>query len=163
MTKHITRDTQIRAVIGLLHEVSEQFARLAQELADRAATHPTDLMAISVLARHRAEPLTVSRLGDQLNLSRGATTSLVDRLERAGHVERIRDHTDRRRIYVQITPAAEATAGSVLSDFLERTADALGDYGEVELAQIRRFLADVLAALTGSQPAAIPSTSAPSR
>ncbi len=52
--------------------------------------HPTDLNAL--LAVMRAEragaPLTPGRLGQHLGLSSGATTAVIDRLERAGHVQR---------------------------------------------------------------------------
>jgi DNA-binding MarR family transcriptional regulator len=50
--------------------------------------------------------LTPSELGQRLGLSSGGVTVLVDRLERAGHVERHPHPQDRRKRVLSLTPAA---------------------------------------------------------
>jgi len=152
MTEHTAGRPAVKELIRLLHRTSEGITRRAQEMAERSGSHPTDLTAVSLLARHAGQPLTVSALGEQLNLSRAATTSLVDRLERVGHVRRVRDETDRRRIYLHTTEAADAAAEAVLKNFLDRTVAALEGYSDAELAAARRFLTDVCAALEQSSP-----------
>lgn len=133
-------------LIALLQETGEGMARLAQDMAETARSHPTDMTAVSVLSRHPA-PLTVGELGREMGLSKAATTALVDRLERAGHVHRVRDTRDRRRWHLRVTDSAHALAESVLRDFLDHTRAALAHYDPGELAVARRFLTDVRDAL----------------
>jgi DNA-binding MarR family transcriptional regulator len=140
------RDLLVEQLIALLHQTGEGMNRLAQRMAEVSDAHPTDLTAISLLARH-AEPVTVGRLGAELQLSKAATTALVDRLERAGHVHRVRDPSDRRRWYLEVTDSAHRVAQTVLEDFLHRTRTALAAYSPAELQAAQRFLTDVAAAL----------------
>lgn len=145
----VLRDQYVEELVGLLHHSGEGMTRLGQEMAVASQSHPTDMAAISVLARHPAQ-LTVGELGSQLGLSKAATTSLVDRLEAAGHVHRVRDTTDRRRWHLQVTDTAHDLAEAVLSDFLHRTREALASYSVEDLHVARRFLTDVNNALNPS-------------
>lgn len=47
-------------------------------------------------AEQRGEPLSPDRLSERVSLSSGATTTLITRRERAHHVVRTREHSDRR-------------------------------------------------------------------
>jgi DNA-binding MarR family transcriptional regulator len=53
-----------------------------------------------------SDGLTPTELGQRLGLSSGGVTVLVDRLERAGHVERHRHPQDRRKRILSLTPEA---------------------------------------------------------
>ena len=53
-------------------------------------------------------PATAGWLGAQLGLTSASTTSLIDRLEAAGHVRRVRTARDRRKVEVQVTDEAVA-------------------------------------------------------
>lgn len=50
---------------------------------------------------------SMSELAERVGLSRAAMTTLADRIERAGYVERIPDPADRRRILLGVTPKWE--------------------------------------------------------
>lgn len=136
----------VEELLGLLHHSGEGLTRLAQEMAAASRSHPTDMAAISLLARRPAQ-LTVGGLGQELGLSKAATTSLVDRLEAAGHVHRVRDTGDRRRWHLEVTETAHHLAASILDEFLRRTREALASYSVEDLDVARRFLTDVNAAL----------------
>jgi len=94
-------------------------------------------------AEGAGEPLTPGRLGEHLGLSSGATTAVIDRLERADHVSRSRDGHDRRRVTLHYG----ATAARVGREFfgpLGTKMDAfLAGYSDAERAAVRRFLTDV--------------------
>ena len=55
----------------------------------------SDMRAILLLSERG--PMGGAELARRLGISSAATTVLVDRLERAGHFERVRDTGDRRR------------------------------------------------------------------
>lgn len=139
--------SQIEALIHLLHEVSEELSQLSADMATAAGSHPTDLHAVSLISRHQGDPLTVGALREHMGLSPAATTALVDRLESSGHVRRVRDDRDRRRVYLHATEQAHTTASMVLRGFLDELRSALTKYDEDELSAAARFLEDVREAL----------------
>lgn len=52
---------------------------------------------------------TMTRLAERIGMTSGGATSLIDRLERDGYVERTSDPDDRRRQLVKLTPKGSAT------------------------------------------------------
>jgi DNA-binding MarR family transcriptional regulator len=73
---------------------------LQRELAATHGISLGDLHAVRVLARQGEVP--ISRYGDELGVPRSTITNLVDRLERAGLVERLPGPTDRRVTLVRL-------------------------------------------------------------
>lgn len=76
---------------------------LQRDLAARHGISLGDLHAVHVLARQGEVP--ISRYGEELGVPRSTITNLVDRLERAGLVERRFSKTDRRVTLVALTGA----------------------------------------------------------
>lgn len=68
----------------------------------------TDMTAIAMLNDHG--PLGAAELADRLGIRSASATVLVDRLERAGHVERVRDTVDRRRVSLTSTAGARTAS-----------------------------------------------------
>ena len=56
---------------------------------------------------------TPKQAGEYLGLSTGATTSLIDRLERHGHLERRPNPADRRSVLLHLTPSGAAVAQQI--------------------------------------------------
>ena len=116
--------------------------RLVGAFAARQGLHATDVDALLhvMVAERRGEPLTAGRLGAALDLSSGAVTALVDRLERAGHVARARDAADRRKVLLHYSPAGMALARSFFEPLNARTEPLMDTYTEAELRTVTRFL-----------------------
>ena len=57
------------------------------------------------LARAEDDQLTMGALAEQVALTSGGVTRLLDRMVRAGYVERRQCPTDRRIVYAALTPA----------------------------------------------------------
>lgn len=119
-------------------------AQMAHGMAVRMGLHPTDLFAImdlsDFLKRHDRPP-TIGELGEVTGLSSAAATTLVDRLVRAGYVERIRDTEDRRRVHLQLTPRHTEAAAPIVRGYIERLTAALDPFDDDELAAAARVLA----------------------
>jgi DNA-binding MarR family transcriptional regulator len=135
------------ALVVLLHELGHHLHAVGIRFAAREALHPTDVQALSVLALAGGQ-LTAGELARSLELSTGATTRLVDRLEQVGHVTRHADADDRRRRHVAISPAAMATAGSFFGRLATVLDTVVADYDAQEQATIRRFLTEVIAVVS---------------
>jgi DNA-binding MarR family transcriptional regulator len=122
-------------------------------------------------------PMTMSQVGSSIGLSRAAVTSLIDRLEAAGYVERREDANDRRRTIVTHTDKAYSQVAPIASihairltewvasmsdeewDVIYRFLDAVGGTCKEEAARLRTFTDDEMrdgsaevAGATGSLP-----------
>ena len=53
-------------------------------------------------------------VGARMHITSGSVTALLDNLERKGYVERTSDAADRRRVLVDVTPAAQALLDELL-------------------------------------------------
>ena len=122
----------------------------SQDLTVRTARHMamnvSDMTAVMALSEHG--PMGVAELARRLGVSSPATTVLVDRLERAGHVERVRDAVDRRRVRVTDTPAGR---GATLDAWLpaireiDEVCRALSESDQVLVRDVLDRLTDVMA------------------
>jgi DNA-binding MarR family transcriptional regulator len=74
-----------------------------QAVADYLGINRTDARCLDIVDRHGR--ITAGQLAAESGLTTGAVTAVLDHLERAGYVRRIRDTNDRRRVLVEPTPA----------------------------------------------------------
>lgn len=127
---------------GRLVESQRQLHRIFdRSLRDTVGLSIMWYEALLRLARSPQGHLTVNELGDALDLTSGGATRLVDRLEEAGHVERVACPTDRRVWWVALTDSGRETlemGTRVHLDDLEKHFVAQLD--EDELATLNDFL-----------------------
>ena len=76
------------------------------EFSGRMHMTTQELLAIAHVSMSGAGGLGPSDLARRLHMTTGATTTLLDRLEARGHVERERHPSDRRKVIVHVTPHA---------------------------------------------------------
>ncbi|MDG6104088.1 MarR family transcriptional regulator [Dactylosporangium aurantiacum] len=117
---------------------------LHQSVADRFGLNPTDLKCLDLAAR---EPdLTAGRIAELTAMSTSAVTALLDRLERRGFIERRRDPTDRRRVYVVSTGRHERELATIYAPLATATGAVLDSYSDDELRLLLGFLERLTAA-----------------
>jgi DNA-binding MarR family transcriptional regulator len=103
-------------LMGLLAETHTKLTRiLGATLADACGLQLTWFDVLIRLGRSPGGRLTMSQLATQVSLTTGGVTRLVDRIAEAGYVERQNCPSDRRSVYVALTPLGseklhEATA-----------------------------------------------------
>jgi DNA-binding MarR family transcriptional regulator len=127
-----------------------EMGSLTGRFAATTGLHPTDVRALWLLAEPEAPP-TAGELGVRLDLSSGAATRAVDRLERAGYVERVRDPDDRRRVGLRLTGEAEAVTGAFFGRVASVVGEAIEGFTEPELAVAARFLSRIHEAMRESR------------
>lgn len=133
-------------LVRLLQRYVVEAVRLGRVFAEKHHMHPTDWAALlAVIQGDRiGRPLTPGELGQCLGISSGATTAVLDRLERAGHVRRVRDDRDRRRLTLHRAESATALLHT-FSEPLDAAMDAIVvGYSGGELAVVQRFLDDAI-------------------
>ena len=63
--------------------------------------------------------MPVGTVGAVMHITSGTMTSVLDTLERNGYVERVADPDDRRRVLVDVTPAAQAVLDRLLPEVVQ--------------------------------------------
>lgn len=137
-------DSDRDELVRLLQAYAGEAQRLSQVFADQQDMHVTDLYALLAVmqADHAGTPLTPGRLGAHLGVSSGATTAVIDRLERAEHVRRRRDDRDRRRVTLHYGAAAARVGAAFFGPLGVRMDAMLSAYTDAEVGVVRRFLAE---------------------
>jgi DNA-binding MarR family transcriptional regulator len=87
-------------------------ASLQAAVAARVGLSPADIAAVELLARRG--PLTAGELGAATALASASVTGLIDRLEAARFVRRVRDPQDGRRVRVETRPDGMRRIGEAL-------------------------------------------------
>lgn len=134
-------------LVALLQDYAGEAERLGQAFAGRHGLHPTDLHALLAVLRAdtAGSPLTPGALGERLGLTTGATTAVVDRLERAGHVRRSRESSDRRRVTLRHGETAATVGAEFFGPLGAKTDELLTGYSDDELDATARFLTEMTA------------------
>ena len=129
-------------LVHLLRGLTVEFDLFAAEFANTNQLHPTDLRALIHLldAARAGTQATPGWLGEQLGLNSASTTGLVDRLEKAGHVRRVRDTEDRRRVLLTVQDQATALGWSFSGPLITELVTAMRSFSAAELETTRRFL-----------------------
>ena len=126
------------------------FREIGRDFGVRMGLHATDATALVEIleAQDRGTPLTQSGLSRRIGLTPGATSSLLNRLEEAGHVTRARDHADRRIVTLRAAPGVEAGIGRYFGPLVDRADALMRHYPPEVLAGIEQFLTEYGAMLT---------------
>ncbi|RPI31068.1 MAG: MarR family transcriptional regulator [Actinomycetota bacterium] len=131
-------ETLVDEVGVALREMRESADRVDDALASCFGLNRSDLRCLALL--YREDQLTAGQLADATSLSPGATTTALDRLERAGYALRVVDPHDRRRVFVRLTPAA-LELGARLYGQVDLAARAqLDPLGDADLVVVRDYL-----------------------
>ncbi|MGW3207850.1 MarR family winged helix-turn-helix transcriptional regulator [Streptomyces sp. NPDC001135] len=129
-------------IVHLLRAVTVELGLHSSRFAQRNGMHPTDVRALIALmdARRAGEETTAGRLGAALGLNSAGTTALLDRLERAGHVRRVRGQSDRRKVVVEVTDGTVELGWAFFGPLIERSVELLRGYDDQQRAAVREFL-----------------------
>ncbi|SMX77816.1 DNA-binding transcriptional regulator, MarR family [Brevibacterium aurantiacum] len=126
-------------LIDAITDWVQQLIRMNALVAAGSDLIPTDLHCLHVL--QQTGPTTTGKLGEQVGLSAGAASRMIDRLESTGFVERSRDISDRRKVTVSATVSGLQRAGAAYGGLTARTRQDLEGFSASELDVLMRFVA----------------------
>jgi DNA-binding MarR family transcriptional regulator len=106
-------------------------------VADHLGINRTDARCLGII--ERLGGVTAGRLARESGLSTGAVTTVLDRLERSGLARRTSDLDDRRRVLVEVTPAARAANEALYRPLAEAAGEQMLRYSEEQLALLRDY------------------------
>jgi DNA-binding MarR family transcriptional regulator len=131
------RERLVSDVIGALTGWTVAVAQLNGMIADRMQVTETGLQCLYELARHG--PSTPGELARRVNLTSGAASRMVERLQSAGYVRRVPDPHDRRRVVVEPTRESLERISGYYTPLTDRLREHLADLGDDHLALFLRF------------------------
>ena len=99
-------DAEYRSLADFRH-LLRRFLAFSEERARKVGLKPQQHQLLLAVRAAVPEPPTIRTLAERLVLRHHSTVELVDRLERARMVARVRAREDRRKMRVQITPRGE--------------------------------------------------------
>ena len=105
---------------------------------ERLGVNRTDLRCLDILGQRG--PLTAGELAAAAQLTTGAVTAVVDRLERVGYARRLDDPTDRRRVMVEATGKVHRRSWAIWGPLAADVTALLRGYTAEELRLILDFL-----------------------
>ncbi|MEW2252400.1 MULTISPECIES: MarR family transcriptional regulator [unclassified Streptomyces] len=154
-TPHPRRADLIAAIEDAVRDNGARGQLLHQAIAERFGLNPTDMKCVDLA---RSEPrLTAGRLAEITGMSTSATTAVLDRMEKAGFIERVRDPADRRRVIVVSTGRREQELAAAFAPLKDVMTAVLESYDDDQLALIAQFtqrVNELLRDLTRTMPGA---------
>ena len=153
------REENIRNhLLRMIPRMVAESQRFTEALAQQHQLHRTDMEALGVLgiAAAQERPITAGMLGSELRLSSGATTFVVDRLQRAGLAERVRNESDRREVLLQLSESGRHMIEQLTAHVLSQSYTVMDRFSCRELAVVERFLEAATEAMAALRDSLLP-------
>lgn len=136
---------QAAAIHEAMNGLSVETGFFLDAVATRLGMGQTDFTCLTVLIREG--PATPGWIVDRTGLTSGAVTGVIDRLERAGWVQREADPSDRRRVVVVALTTRLPELEEVLQPMRAAAAEIETRYGPEQLRAVASFARDSAAML----------------
>jgi len=134
------------SVVRTSDQLQIRFARLLREYG---LTSPTQYNILRIL-RGEGKPLPILEIASRTITVVPGITGLIDRLERAGFVHRLRCEKDRRVIYVALTDQGMTTLAALDEPLVALHHKLVGHLSQGELKELIRLLEKVREPLAGT-------------
>lgn len=135
----------VEQLVSQMGQLRRLFESHAQELCQAPGATLMQYSALKYLSKHGQ--CSVGELGDFLQLSKSSTTQLVERLVKAGYVNRFTSPTDRRIVHVAITNEGLVKMTELKQSFVKKMSRSFETVPESDMQQllrIQQLLIDIL-------------------
>jgi MarR family transcriptional regulator, 2-MHQ and catechol-resistance regulon repressor len=134
-------DDALISTFGRLVEVQGRLERrLGADLEARCGLPHAWFEVLVRLARSENGRLTMGALADQVTLTTGGVTRLVDRMDAAGYVERLPCPTDRRVAFAAITDAGRKKLAEASEVHAANLREVFAGFSDRDLTVLDRLL-----------------------
>ena len=130
----------VRVGMELGRELSTTSIFFHQAIATKLGINVTDTRCFELMSRYAQGPLTAGDIARHAGLTTGAVTGILDRLEKAGLVERFRDASDRRKVFVRPCLEALQRVGRLYQGLAAASLKHASRYSTRELELIQDYL-----------------------
>lgn len=128
-------------------------ARIDASIGDKSKLSLSSYKALMTLrAQQPPHQMTPTAIARALSMTSGATTNLIDRIEKAGLVRRSRDPVDRRGVLVTLTDAGYALAEDLQESYEATERELLAPLDDADRELLTNLLRKLLAAYEREDP-----------
>ncbi|WP_295010357.1 MarR family winged helix-turn-helix transcriptional regulator [uncultured Microbacterium sp.] len=143
-------EAEVDEIVGMMTALRawrEADERMSAASRQYMKLNQNDMRAVRYLmaCENAGELATARALAEHLGISSAATTKMLDRLERGGHVRRLPHPADRRSIVLQITPETRRSARAGVGRLHARRFEVGARMTSQERRVVTRFLRDLAA------------------
>lgn len=136
-------------LIAKIHQVSGRI--FAKILKEHGINQINPAQGRILFALWTKDELSISELAKKTQLSKSTLTSMLDRLERAGHITRVRPQKDRRTILLKLTEKDRSLQKVYNKVSEEMTSRFYKEFSYEEIDEFEGYLKRILANLTQDQ------------
>lgn len=134
-------DVSSISVLGRLHRCDVRYQGLVSDVLEEFDLTPASFDVLASLRRSAPDyRRTAGQLAEIGLISSGGLTQRIDRLERAGLVERTKSPGDRRIVYIELTAAGRSLIDTVLQRHFEEQNNFLAGLTRNEQRQLGQLL-----------------------
>ena len=138
-------DTEVDEIVELMAALRAWHgaaARMSEASRQYMKLNENDMRALRfmIAAENAGEIATARAVADHLRISSAATTKMLDRLERNGHVVRRPHPADRRAIALSVTPETREAARESVGRVHARRFEVAAGLSSAERSIVTRFL-----------------------
>lgn len=133
-----TRDELLAELFQVGRAHSDTTVLTFSAIAEQMGLSASDVKALGIL--QQSGPLPAGELAKAVGLTPASVTTLVDRLEQGGFVQRTRDPDDRRKVIIQICPEKLKEAQVIFEPVRRSVAELFARFSDDELTTILDFL-----------------------
>ncbi|MHA7198762.1 MarR family winged helix-turn-helix transcriptional regulator [Arthrobacter alkaliphilus] len=150
-----------RELMLVLQGFTRESERYAGAVGRLHGLHRTDLEALTALidAQREGRRITPGVLGAELAISSAATTAVLERLGKMGHLVRERSDADRRQVNVSVTDTARASGVQMFSPMVDELLKVLARHPAEEVELLSAFVAELSEAIVRAREQACASGS----
>lgn len=136
--KSSDKEVALQRVIAAMRASQTASDMMDDTFARLLGVNRTDGRCLDIV--QRLGRITAGELSQESGLTTGAVTVVIDRLEKAGYLQRVRDQSDRRKVFVELTDLARQ-----MGEIIYSTAGQIGEEGMSSVSaeglnKIARFL-----------------------
>jgi DNA-binding MarR family transcriptional regulator len=135
-------DAALDRVMSAFRVLQLHHSRALRRESAAHGMNPTDLRFLFFLSAN--DGATSKQAGEYLELSTGAMTSVIDRVEQHGHMERRPNPADRRSALLYLTPSGVQIASEIGAVYRSAFRDAVASEHLVPLARIFEHVGSAL-------------------
>lgn len=133
------REDLVGALSWKMRRLSGETLLFHQAIADRLGISPTDLKCLD-FASSGPGPITAGRLAEVSGLTSGAITGVINRLEKAGLVNREQDPNDRRKVIIVVNPSVPDKVVGLFGSMTDSMMELCSRYDDRDLALVLDFV-----------------------
>lgn len=143
-------------ILRSIRRIIRRVSQYSRDLSHEADLTVPQLICLKAIAESDVEQITVGMVSEKVSLAPATVSRIIERLVRKGLVDRRRWETDRRKVYLQLTPAGAERFATLPTPLDERFLERLRELPEQERRALFAALERIVALMDAESVDAAP-------